>query len=81
MKLSKYLKGERGRAPKLAKDIGAHVPDVRRWALSPEDKNHRKIPFEYGPKIERATNGLVSRKDNFDNWRELWPELAVKKAA
>lgn len=81
MKLYEYIKSERGNAVRLAQSIGAHVPDVRRWALDPSDKNYRRIPFEYGPKIEKATNGMVSRVDNFDNWKDLWPELVKKKAA
>lgn len=81
MKLSQYLQEERGRCVRLAKAIGAHAPDVSRWALQPSDKNYRPIPFHYGALIEKATNGLVSRKDNFENWRQLWPELAEKKAA
>lgn len=80
MKLKDYLKAERGRAAELAKAIGAHAPDVSRWALDEDDKNYRPIPFHYGAAIEIATNGLVSRKDNFDNWPKLWPEL-VEKAA
>lgn len=78
MKLAEYLKAERGNAKKLAIKIGAYTPDIYRWALPKTDKNHRKIPFEYGPRIEKATDGLVSRKDNFDHWDELWPELAEK---
>lgn len=76
MKLSNYLAQERGRTAALAKAIGAHAPDVSRWGIDPSDKNYRSIPFHYGAEIERVTDGAVSRKDNFENWQKLWPELA-----
>lgn len=81
MKLSEYIKAERGRASLLAKAIKAHAPDVSRWALDPSDQNYRPIPIRFGAAIEIATNGLVSRKDNFDDWEKIWPELIEQKAA
>lgn len=71
MKLSEYLDQERGRQAKLAREIGAHPPDLSRWA-----DGSRAVPFPYGPKIEDKTGGLVTRKDLFpDDWGDLWPEL------
>jgi len=31
--------------------------------------------------IERETSGEVTRKDLRSDWREIWPELRLKKAA
>jgi DNA-binding transcriptional regulator YdaS (Cro superfamily) len=72
MELKTYLSGQRGRQAKLAKTIGAHAPDISRWA-----DGSRPIPIDYGAPIELATNGAVSRKEMFpDTWRRVWPELA-----
>ncbi|MCB5186631.1 helix-turn-helix domain-containing protein [Methylobacillus caricis] len=76
MTLSEYLLLERGRVSSLAKAIGAHAPDVSRWARDKSDKNHRSIPVKFGPKIEKATGHQVTRQELFDNWQDLWPELA-----
>lgn len=76
MKLRDYLKQQRGRQAQLAKAIGAHAPDVSRWATG-----DRPIPLEYGALIERATNGLVSRKDEWpQDYATYWPELADSQA-
>ncbi|MCX7219807.1 MAG: YdaS family helix-turn-helix protein [Burkholderiales bacterium] len=75
MNLSDYFTGARGRQTSLAKAIGAHGPDVSRWA-----NGSRAIPFHYGAPIEVATDGQVTRKDLFpDSWRRHWPELADEK--
>ena len=72
MNLSTYLSQERGRQAALSKAIGAHAPDVSRWA-----DGKRPIPFDYGAAIELATGGLVTRQEMFpDDWARLWPELA-----
>lgn len=76
MKLTEWLSIEKGRAAALAKGIGAHAPDVSRWALPPTDKNYRPIPFRFGPKIEAFTGGEVTRQEMFDDWASLWPELS-----
>lgn len=77
MNLSNYLSQERGRQAALAKAIGAHAPDVSRWA-----DGKRPIPFEYGADIEIATGGLVTRQEMFpEDWQRLWPELAPSCAA
>lgn len=71
MDIETYLSKERGRQAALAKAIGAHAPDLSRWA-----KGKRPIPVEYGAAIERATGGQVTRKDMFpERWRSIWPEL------
>lgn len=71
MELQKYLSEERGRQAALAKAIGAHAPDVSKWAAG-----IRPIPVQYGAPIEIATGGAVTRKEMFpDDWQVIWPEL------
>ncbi|MFC4340965.1 transcriptional regulator [Cupriavidus numazuensis] len=72
MDLKTYLSQERGRCLQLAKAIGAHQPDVSRWA-----SGVRPVPKHFGLAIERATGGAVTRKDLFPtDWHVFWPELA-----
>lgn len=76
MNLTQYFEEERGRQAHLAKQIGAHAPDVSRWA-----DGTRAIPVIYGAQIEAATNGLVTRKEMFpDDWQKIWPELSKQAA-
>lgn len=71
MDLKTYLSEKRGRQSELAQAIGAHAPDVSRWA-----DGERAIPVHYGAPIELATGGLVTRKEMFpDSWQTIWPEL------
>lgn len=71
MNLSQYLSQARGRQTSLARAIGAHVPDVSRWA-----DGTRPIPVVHGAAIEQATSGLVTRQEMFpDDWQRIWPEL------
>lgn len=71
MNLAQYLMQERGRQAALAKAIGAHAPDVSRWA-----DGTRPIPVAHGAAIEAATGGLVTRREMFpDDWPRIWPEL------
>ncbi len=71
MDIKTYLSLERGRQAALAKAIGAHAPDVSRWA-----EGSRPIPVVYGAAIETATGGLVTRQEMFPNdWQRIWPEL------
>ena len=72
MDLKTYLSKERGRTRQLARAIGAHQPDVSRWA-----SGERPVPKRYGRLIEAETNGEVTRKDLFpSDWQVYWPELA-----
>ena len=69
MKLIEYLKTTENSC--LAKRLNVHPSLISRW------KNGvRPIPVERMADIERATNGLVTRKDLCENWRSIWPELA-----
>jgi len=72
MDLKTYLSQERGRAAALAKAIGAHSPDVSRWA-----DGTRPVPVHFGAPIEKATDGAVTRQELFPiDWATIWPELA-----
>ena len=72
MTLSEYFALAHGRQASLARAIGAHAPDVSRWA-----SGRRSIPVEYGVAIERATGGQVTRQELFpDTWARIWLELA-----
>ena len=76
MTLSDYFQLHgRGAVSGLAKKIGAHAPDVCRWATG-----KRPIPFEWCVPIEEATNGQVARPDlRPGDWMIHWPELATQK--
>lgn len=77
MDLKTYISQERGRAAALAKAIGAHPPDLSRWA-----DGTRPIPVHFGPAIERESGGLVTRPEMFpDTWQRIWPELAQQPSA
>lgn len=74
MNLSQYLTQERGRQASLARAIGAHAPDISRWA-----DGTRPIPIAHAAAIEAATGGLVTRREMFpDDWQRIWPELAAE---
>lgn len=74
MNLSEYLAQEgRGTAAKLAEAIGAYSSDVSDWAGA-----RRPVPIKFAVAIERATGGIVSRRDlRPDDWQAIWPELAA----
>lgn len=77
MNLNDYISEKRGRLTKLAQAIGAHSPDVSRWA-----KNKRPVPIPHCSSIEEATGGLVTRKElRPKDWHVIWPELAGQKQA
>lgn len=74
MNLSDYLRAERGRQSALCKVIGAHAPDLSRWA-----QGARPVPPEHCVAIERATDGVVTRRDlRPDDWHRIWPELVTE---
>lgn len=72
MKLDEYLRRQkRGSLAKLAAILGAHAPDVSRWA-----QGTRPVPEKAAVAIERATGGEVMRWDlRTADWFEIWPEL------
>ncbi|WP_243419216.1 YdaS family helix-turn-helix protein [Comamonas sp. JNW] len=78
MTLSDYIKEQgRGGLTALARKIGAHAPDLSRWAAG-----DRPVPVERCVAIEAATGGAVSRIDLKPvDWQQIWPELKNKKEA
>ena len=76
MNLNEYLqKSPRGELLRISREIGAHSPDVSRWA-----SGDRPIPIDKCWSIEQATNGEVTRKDlRPDDWERIWPELSEKE--
>ncbi|QOR55256.1 MAG: hypothetical protein SHS37scaffold220_25 [Phage 67_12] len=71
MNLATYLEGRHGAQSDLARKIGCAPQLVWQWA-----RRVRPIPIDRCVSIERATDGLVSRRDTRpDDWREIWPEL------
>ena len=73
MNLKKYLSA-RGQQASITRKIVAQQSDICNW------KNRKKkIPIHFCVKIERATDGQVTRKDlRPDDWHLIWPELSEK---
>lgn len=72
MNLSEYLAGGRSGAD-LAKALGVPQPLISQWKT-----NVRPVPVERCADIEKATGGLVSRRDlRPSDWQRYWPELAA----
>lgn len=72
MDLKTYLSEGRGRGTALAKAIGAHQSDISAWA-----SQARPVPIPFGLPIEKATKGLVTRRELFppEIIERVWPEL------
>ena len=74
--LKTWLAGGRGRSALLAKHLRVPSSNVARWV-----SGDRPIPIEHAAAIERFTGGEVTRKDLFpDRWRDIWPELALRRS-
>ncbi|MBN3848172.1 helix-turn-helix domain-containing protein [Paraburkholderia sp. Ac-20342] len=59
-----------GSQASLAKAIGVTQQTISNW------KEGGAIRPEYCSRIERFTDGAVTRQDlRPDDWREIWPEL------
>jgi DNA-binding transcriptional regulator YdaS (Cro superfamily) len=73
MTLSEFFSaGGLGSVSKLAKHLGAHIPDVSRWA-----SGIRPVPIRHCMAIEKFTKGAVTRKELRPNdWQLIWPDLA-----
>lgn len=77
MNLSQYLSQERGRQAALARAIGAHAPDISRWA-----DGTKSLPIRHAAAIEAATGGCVTRQEMFPgDWQRIWPELVDNRLA
>ena len=74
--LKTWLSAGRGRQVALAKHLKIRPPSVASWLVG-----KRPIPIEHAAAIERFTGGEVTRKDLFpDRWRDIWPELALRRS-
>lgn len=72
MNLSDYFAQEHGAQANLSKSTGIPAPMLSNWA-----SGDRPIPVVRCVELERATGGVVTRKDLRPNdWRQIWPELA-----
>jgi DNA-binding transcriptional regulator YdaS (Cro superfamily) len=77
MNLRTFLKTSgRGSVTKISNAIEVPTSLMSDWA-----NRRRPIPIGRCIAIERATNGLVSRRDlRPDDWHLIWPELATEPA-
>ncbi len=79
MKLNEYLsRPDSLSVAQLSKLIGVKSDvQVRQWQ---HGYAGRKPSPEYALAIERATDGLVTRKDlRPDDWSRIWPDLVESK--
>jgi DNA-binding transcriptional regulator YdaS (Cro superfamily) len=75
MDLKTYIQDERGNASALAETLGIPLSYLSQMA-----SGNRAITPERASAIERATNGVISRRDlRPDDWQAIWPELAAPK--
>lgn len=75
MRLLDYLLAERGRATKLAAAIGVNPVMVHQWAYAV-----KPVPVARCAQVERATDGVVTRRDLRADFRMHWPELESQPA-
>ena len=71
MTLLEYMRKKRGAATEIAKARGVGVSFVSQMA-----NGTRKINAGWAMFLEQFTGGIVSRKDNYTDWRQIWPELS-----
>ena len=61
-----------GGPAKLARALGISSSAVSQWV-----KGARPVPVDRMAAIERATGGVVTRRElRPEDWAEIWPELA-----
>lgn len=73
MKLIDFLaKQPRGTAAEIARKLNTKLSNFSAWT-----HERKKVPIRHCLKIEKLTNGAVTRKDlRPDDWAEIWVELA-----
>lgn len=65
----------------LAKALSIAPTAVSQWRKA-EEEGGRPVPPKQCVRIERITDGRVSRRDlRPDDWRDIWPELAEQVPA
>jgi len=71
VKLNHYLESNNIRQTQLARAVGLQPQLMYQWV-----RLRRGVPIERCVAIERATGGVVTRKDLHPNdWHLIWPEL------
>jgi DNA-binding transcriptional regulator YdaS (Cro superfamily) len=68
MDLKTYLKTRS--QTELAKKLGVTQGAIWQWA-----NGHCAVAIERCVAVERATDGLVTRKDLRADWPDIWPEV------
>jgi DNA-binding transcriptional regulator YdaS (Cro superfamily) len=71
MKLSEYIKAQRGNGTALADKLGISLSNLSQIASNSEGTSPARCVA-----IEKATAGAVTRKDLRPDWKQIWPELA-----
>jgi DNA-binding transcriptional regulator YdaS (Cro superfamily) len=76
MDLKTYISSERGRASRLAADLGVSPSYVSQLA-----SGDSPVSAARAMAIEKFTGGLVTRKDSLPlTWQEIWPDLSHRSA-
>ena len=69
--LKTWLSEEKGRASRLAKELGVPYSFVHKMSVG-----IKSIPIAHAAQVERITGGAVTRKAiRPDDWAVIWPEL------
>ena len=66
-----------GNQARLARALGVTPVTVGQW-LKPAESGGRGVAAKQCVRIEKLTQGLVTRQDlRPDDWQDIWPELVV----
>ena len=64
----------------LADALGITPVAVGQWLQEGCNKNARRVPPKQCVRIERLTNGVVSRRDlRPDDWQDFWPDPVISE--
>lgn len=75
MKLSEYIKSERGNGTALADKLGISLSHLSQIAADSTSTAPARCVL-----IEQFTDGKVTRRDlRPDDWQAIWPELERRK--
>lgn len=73
MNLKDYLSTPTVNRSEFARAVGVSPAVAYQW-----ETNRRPVPVERCFAVERATKGVVTRRDlRPDDWHLIWPELAT----
>jgi DNA-binding transcriptional regulator YdaS (Cro superfamily) len=73
MDLKTYNSKERGRATALATKLGVSVSYLSQMAAGTAP-----ISAARAMEIEKATDGLVTRQELYEDWQRVWPDLLTQ---